>query len=377
MRLLVVSHTPHHRTAAGLAGWSSTVRELDHLSSLFESVCHVAPVHPEPIHDSAAIYRSGRIRVREVPAAGGGSWMDKADILRRWPVHTAAIREELENSDVVHVRCPAAIGLCALTLLKSRRWRGPVWIKYAGSWGGYRGEPLSYRFQRRWLAAGWPQAAVTVNGSWPGQPANVVSFFNPSLTAEELRAAQEGARSKRLDTPVRILFVGRTDESKGLDRVIEIVKLLAAGGVACEAEVAGDGPMRGRFQAMARELGIGGRVRFLGWLSGAELDQAYRRAHLLVLPSRAEGWPKVLSEAMAHGTVPLAGAVGSIPEYLTAFRTGRALDPSDSSAFAAAIADYVNDPERWRQESRLAARAAAHFTYESYLEAVKRLLPTC
>lgn len=373
MRLLVVSHTPHHRTADGLAGWGATVRELDYLSNLFDSVCHVAPVHTEPSSESAATYTSERIRVHAVPAAGGDSWQDKAAILRRLPAHSRAIREELARADAVHVRCPAAISLCALALLRAERWRGPLWIKYAGSWGGYPGEPLSYRFQRGWLAADWANASVTVNGNWPGQPRHVLSFFNPSLSLEELRKAREAASGKRLEDPVRLLFVGRADESKGLPQVLAIVKNLASSGIACEAEVVGDGPELERFRSMADEMGVGGCTRFLGWLSRQDLNRAYERAHFLVLPSRAEGWPKVLSEAMAFGAVPLAGAVGSIPEYLQRFRAGRALDPGGPGVFADAIRAYLGDREAWARESALAAEAAGNFTYENYLDAVRKL----
>ena len=74
---------------------------------------------------------------------------------------------------------------------------------------------------------------------------------------------------------------------------------------------------------------------------------------------------------MAYGVVPLAGAVSSIPQTLQACGTGMALQPSDSQAFVNGILSYVRNPQRWKQESEAACRAASQFTYEAYLDHLK------
>jgi hypothetical protein len=43
MRLLIISHTPHYHRDGEIVGWGATVREIDHLAALFESVVHIAP----------------------------------------------------------------------------------------------------------------------------------------------------------------------------------------------------------------------------------------------------------------------------------------------------------------------------------------------
>jgi glycosyltransferase involved in cell wall biosynthesis len=104
------------------------------------------------------------------------------------------------------------------------------------------------------------------------------------------------------------------------------------------------------------------------------MDPIYARAHVHVFPSRSEGWPKVLSEGMAYGVVPIAGAVGSIPGQLKQLGIGRSHDPLDTEAFADSVAWYGEHPEVWREESARGAVAADRFTYTRYLEAVRRLL---
>jgi glycosyltransferase involved in cell wall biosynthesis len=95
----------------------------------------------------------------------------------------------------------------------------------------------------------------------------------------------------------------------------------------------------------------------------------------MVFPTTSsEGWPKVLSEGMAYGVVPLSGNVSSIPQYLQRFGTGRALNPHDISGFADAVATYVQHPEVWQQESAKGMEASHLFSYANYLHAVRQLL---
>jgi glycosyltransferase involved in cell wall biosynthesis len=115
-------------------------------------------------------------------------------------------------------------------------------------------------------------------------------------------------------------------------------------------------------------------MRFHGWLPRERIDALYAGAHFILLPSRSEGWPKVLSEAMGHGVVPVASAVGSIAAHLATFRAGRAVAERDPRAFADAVAAYVAQPDRWQLESARAALAADSFTYERHLESVRAIL---
>ena len=77
---------------------------------------------------------------------------------------------------------------------------------------------------------------------------------------------------------------------------------------------------------------------------------------------------------MAYGVVPLACAVGSIPEYLADFSTGSAIKSRDPRLFSEAIQLYFRDIPRWREHSRKAVQAAQQFSYGNYLKAVRRLL---
>lgn len=375
MRLLVASHTPHYKKGERIVGWGPTVREIDHLATLFHEVVHVAPLHDGAPPESAIPYESSRVILASVPAAGGSRLADKVRVLRASPVYIRTLLKEIRASDVVHVRCPASISLLAVLILGLSRRPEKRWIKYAGNWRPGREEPWSYALQRFLLSRTLHQAVVTVNGSWPGQPDHVRSFLNPCLTDEELREGAAVAAAKELSSPLRLLFVGRLEEEKGCGRAVEILARLKQLGVPASLDVVGDGPDRALFETGMREAGLCKDVRFLGWLPRHGLAELYAGAHFLVHPSMtSEGWPKVISEGMAYGVIPVTSSVSSIPQYLQRFQTGRALDPTRPQGFVDALAWYVSHRTDWKTESLRAIAAAPQFTYSQYVSSVRRLL---
>jgi len=376
-RLLVISHTPHHRRDDGeLVGWGPTIRELDQLATRFSRVRHVAVLHEDESAPASAIpYSAPNIELVAVRPSGGNGMRGKLDALRASPTYLRAIIRELDDADVVHVRAPANIALLAMILLGARKRPSARWIKYAGNWKPTGKEAMSYTLQRWWLSHRMHQAIVTVNGEWRQQPAWVRTFFNPSLSDADLQEGRLIAEQKQLTSPVRLLYVGRIEDEKGAGRALQVTAELRAVGIDAELELIGDGPRVGEFRRSADLLGLGERARFLGPQAPSVLRQHYATAHISLLPTAAsEGWPKVLSEGMAYGVVPVAGAVSSIPQYIDRFGSGAALPPTDISAFVSRIVTYVRQPELWAEQSRRGLSAASYFSYRHYLASVDELL---
>ncbi|MHB1223552.1 MAG: glycosyltransferase, partial [Gemmatimonadaceae bacterium] len=91
--------------------------------------------------------------------------------------------------------------------------------------------------------------------------------------------------------------VGRLSHEKGVDLFLEACRVLAGRGVAFQAVVAGDGPEHDSLQARCEAAGLGDRVFFLGQVT--DVESLYQHLDLLVIPSRSEGLPNVLLEALA------------------------------------------------------------------------------
>jgi glycogen(starch) synthase len=90
-----------------------------------------------------------------------------------------------------------------------------------------------------------------------------------------------------------------------------------------------------------------GRVRFTGWLSPEGVRRQYRRAHVLVVPSRYEPFGMVVLEGMLHGLAVVSTRGGGPAEILEDGRTGILVPPGDASALADEILRLHHDPEKW------------------------------
>ncbi|RAW44717.1 glycosyltransferase family 1 protein [Halorubrum sp. 48-1-W] len=116
------------------------------------------------------------------------------------------------------------------------------------------------------------------------------------------RFTPEGAESELIDAegPV-VLFVGRFAEGKRPWLAVEAFAEVLAAYPDAELYLCGDGALRGDLEAQVAELGIGEAVTFLGHVPYDEMPKVYRSGDVLVLPSRAEGVPRTVLEAMASG----------------------------------------------------------------------------
>ena len=120
-------------------------------------------------------------------------------------------------------------------------------------------------------------------------------------------------------------------------------------------------------KALARQLGIGERVRFAGKVDPRELAALYRRSDLLVLPSRTEALPSVITEAMLCGLPFIASPVGGIPEQAAGFgyllRTGTVEDVAQS------ITHVLDDYGRYEESSQaMSEHARRTFSVRSMVE---------
>ena len=370
---MIISHTPHYLIDKQVVGLGSTVREIDQLAILFSEVVHLAQLHTVNAPAGSLPYNSPIVKTVLVKPAGGERLSEKISYLWRLPAWLTLMKKELKKADAVHIRCPAVISL--LALFACGIWAGnkPCWVKYAGNWLGRSEEPLTYRWQRKILSRHRPNRVVTINGRWPNQPNHVISFYNPSYSSVELDQARSIAEEKYLSEPVKLLFVGRTDEAKGVGVVLQIFRAVLASGVNSELVLVGDSPQREHFERVAQALGLQGSVHFLGWKEHSELKKEYAKAHFILLPSVSEGWPKVLSEAMAYGVVPLASDVSSIPQILAETQAGHAFAADQPQRFVDRILQYTLDTDSWKMTSQHGLQAADLFTYEKYLDSVRKL----
>jgi len=375
LKLLIISHTPHYKKNGIIVGWGPTVREIDYLSQLFDEVRHIACFYPENAPASTQPYSSPKVQFVAIPPAGGERLVDKFKIIFFIPLYIKTLLTEIRKTDVVHVRCPANISLLAIVLLFFICHPKKRWIKYAGNWSPSGKEPWSYTFQRFWLKRNFCHADTTINGAWADQPKHIHSFLNPCISQNELDRANLSAQHKKLTQPIHLIFAGRLENKKGAGKAIEILSCLNAQGTFANLYMAGDGPERSSFEKIAAELGLSSQIRFYGWVSRQELETLYEKAHISILPTEcSEGWPKVVSEGMAYGVVPISSDVSCVRQYLEKFKVGKSLSSKSAAEFSDVVIGYWENPDQWKMESVNAIKASENFTYEFYINRIKSLL---
>jgi glycosyltransferase involved in cell wall biosynthesis len=144
-----------------------------------------------------------------------------------------------------------------------------------------------------------------------------------------------------------ILCVARLVPKKGIDLLIQSLVHLDEHR---PLEIVGDGPCRDELESLAASLGLAHRVHFRGALTSKEVDMAYRRCSMMVLPCRIDadgdrdGMPTVLVEAMARAIPVVSTAVIGLDELVTDGVTGRLVAPEDPEAIAVAIGELLRDP---------------------------------
>lgn len=166
---------------------------------------------------------------------------------------------------------------------------------------------------------------------------------------------------------VGVVFLGQIGFRKGTFALLDAWALLQdRGPVPARLTVAGDGDVTGA-RTRSRQLGIGDSVTITGWLAAPEVSQLLDDSHILVLPSRDEGQPMAVLEAMARGLCVVASDAGGIPEILGG--AGITVGPEDTEALAQALAGLIADPEI---RTGLGARALARIRSEYDLAVVSQ-----
>lgn len=150
--------------------------------------------------------------------------------------------------------------------------------------------------------------------------------------------------------PVRVVFLGRIGDHKGTFKLIDAwAKLVCERGFgdteanSATLTIAGDGEVD-RARQYVRELCVDATVDVHGWLSEDEVAALLDRAQVLVLPSRNEGQPMAVLEAMARGLCVIVSDVGGLPEMIGA-DGGILIPPDDAEAIAAALRQVIPDRE--------------------------------
>jgi glycosyltransferase involved in cell wall biosynthesis len=205
------------------------------------------------------------------------------------------------------------------------------------------------------------RAARAIEAMFELTPGSIRVIHNavPDRALRPLQPARDG--------PI-VGTVGRLDGQKGHDLIVGALPHLPD----VTAVVVGEGPERGSLESLARRLGVADRFVLTGWREDAR--DYLTTFDVFVLPSRFEGFPLALLEAMLARLPVVAADVGSVGEAVLDGRTGILVEADDEDALTAAIAELLADEPRRRALGDAArSHVLANFSPEATAKAFEAL----
>lgn len=280
------------------------------------------------------------------------------------------IYQAMRWADHIHLRCPGNLGLmaCIVQILFPAKKKT---AKYAGNWDPKAKQPRSYKLQR-WILANTfltRNMQVLVYGQWPNSTRNIKPFFTASYRESE----KIPVTPRRLEGKIRLLFVGTLSEGKRPMYALQMVERLSRAGHNVLLDFYGEGSERTALENHIRT----NKLQDIAVLHGnrpAELvRQAYQEGHFLILPSKSEGWPKVVAEAMFWGCLPLATDVSCVSYMLDGGARGLVLS-MNLDADVHAVSLILSDQGEYDAKVSRSISWSRQFTLDLFENEIKALL---
>lgn len=367
MKLAIISHTEHYKKADGtIVGWGPTVSEINHLAADFDEIHHIAFLHSGNPPPSSLPYTSSKIKFVPLNPVGGKGFKAKLKIIANIPTVLKTVRKTLKNVDAFQLRTPTGIGVFLipyLTLFSSKKG----WYKYAGNWN-QENPPLGYAIQR-WLLKR-QKRKVTINGNWPAQPKQCLTFENPCLTEDDRAQGTEIIKTKTYAPRFTFCFAGRLEDDKGVQRIIDAFGNLESLEKIETIHFIGNGEKLNYYKEACARLKL--PVQFHGFLEREKVFEIYKASHFLLLPSTAsEGFPKVIAEAMNFGCLPIVSNVSSISQYVNK-KNGFIVNPCTSEELNKNLITILSsDANILKNMAFEAHKDVIDFTFEHYRDRIK------
>ncbi|MCU1273984.1 MAG: glycosyltransferase, partial [Bryobacterales bacterium] len=170
--------------------------------------------------------------------------------------------------------------------------------------------------------------------------------FSPDATAREVWRKEYGIQPNELV----IASISYLRPYKYVHTLLEAFSILLRGGSRAHLFIAGDGPLFDELQKLSQDLGITGRVHWLGNFSMPE--KLLQGSDIFVLASVGEAFGFAVAEAMACGVPAVASRSGGFPEIVEEGKTGFLAKPADAADFADRMQQLAADPNLRREMSQ-------------------------
>lgn len=360
MKLLVAPDSAMTRTPDGKY-WCPTIYEysfFERYLQVFDSIVVVSRVKHADYDEVAGFLRCDgpSMTVAELPDMHGA-----ADYFKKLISFLACARASTAHVDCAVVRLPSIPASAVLRYIKRKRIKHALEIVVDPE-DAYADHAFASRYFSRLLRKQCREAdgVSYVTGEYLQRkyPSSVRLFgedgrhFESSYSTIRLSDDYFGeARTFTGKSSFTIIHTANNmnNDVKGHEVLLQAAAIALEKGFDIRVRFVGDGTLRKHFEESAEKLGLKNRTVFVGRLSSADaVRDELLRADLLVFPTKAEGLPRTIIEAMAVGLPCISTPVAGIPELL---EPEDMIGPTDVEGFADRIMALISDPEQMEQKS--------------------------
>ena len=373
MKFVIITHVQHIKIDNQYFGYAPYIREMNIWLQYVDEVQVIAPLVEgsiNPIHEK---YIHSKLHFIKVPEFEITSLQNIIKTLFKLPKLFNLVYRAMAQADHIHLRCPGNMGLVG-ALVQILFPNKQKTAKYAGNWDPKSKQPWSYRLQK-WILSNTfltKNMQVLVYGEWPNQTKNIKPFFTATYSESEIQNSEfriqnklslpaqskttennfDSAQSDREDNhslslqsesittesdfdfaqsdkkdnnslslraesrtnenQFKFLFIGTLSPGKQPLYAIQLVEELYKKGLRVTLELYGEGVLRKELELYIAQNKLEPIVTLKGNQSKQSVLKAYQTSRFLILPSKSEGWPKVVAEAMFWGCVPIASPVSCV-----------------------------------------------------------------
>ncbi|MCL6219161.1 glycosyltransferase family 4 protein [Zunongwangia pacifica] len=369
MKFAVITHVIHKKINHKFLAYAPYVREMNIWFKYVDKVKVVAPLKQQTKSALVSAYKHSHLNFIEVQGFSLLSLKEKLLTIFKLPLLIFQISKAMIWADHIHLRCPGNMGLlgCFMQIFFPYK---PKTIKYAGNWDPDSKQPWSYKLQK-WIISNpflSRNMKVLVYGEWSNSSKNIIHFFTASFSENEIESF-----NKDFSGQLYFLFVGSLVEGKQPLYAIRLVEKLRSEGKKVSLKLFGEGSLKLDLEKYIQENNLNDFIQICGGVSLEELKAEYKKSHFSILPSKSEGWPKAVAEAMFFGCIPIATKVSCVPWMLGNGDRGILLSGKLEQDLNN-ILEALDNTTRLKMMSSNAMKWSRNYTVEYFEKEIAKLL---
>lgn len=370
MKFAVITHVPHIVVHNQYFAYAPYVQEMNVWAKQVTELIVVAPISLSQKTAIDSFYKHPKITFITIDTFDVLTLNGVLQTILKTPKISWQIYKAMRSADHIHLRCPGNSGLlgCLVQILFPAK---PKTAKYAGNWDPKAKQPWTYKLQKWILSNAFltRNIQVLVYGEWKNQSKNIVPFF----TATYAEADKKNIQEKELNQTIRFVFVGALVAGKNPLYAIQLVEKLAQKGFDVRLTVFGEGIERDHLERYVALHDLAKIVFFKGNQNQEVVKTAYQDSHFVVLPSKSEGWPKVIAEGMFWGCVPIATKVSCVPFMLDFGKRGVLVEMNIKSDIMQ-IENILIDQNRFDSMQNNGAVWSRNYTMDFFESEIKKMI---